>query len=58
MQSKESKWKKQEASLEDLDETIGQSGRIFVRNLAYTATEDDLEGRKYLSQFLKSVWDP
>ena len=47
MQSKESKWKKQEASLEDLDETIGQSGRIFVRNLAYTATEDDLEGRNY-----------
>ena len=51
MQTKESKWKKQEANLEDLDETIGQSGRIFVRNLAYTATEDDLEGMDYFVKF-------
>ena len=53
MQTKESKWKKQEANLEDLDETIGQSGRIFVRNLAYTATEDDLEGMDFVTSFKK-----
>ena len=41
---KESKWKKQEESMADLDETIGQSGRLFIRNLSYSVTENDLEG--------------
>ena len=42
--SKEGKWKMQEDGLKDLDETIGQSGRLFIRNLSYAVTEDDLEG--------------
>lgn len=36
------KWKDQEESLRN-EETIAESGRIFVRNLAYTVTEDDIE---------------
>ena len=42
-EAKESKWKKQEDNLNDLEETIGQSGRLFLRNLSYSVTEDDLE---------------
>ena len=44
MKSKVGKWKLQEDGLKDLDETIGQSGRLFIRNLSYAVTEDDLEG--------------
>eukprot|EP00092_Neocalanus_flemingeri_P005693 GFUD01006132.1.p1 GENE.GFUD01006132.1~~GFUD01006132.1.p1 ORF type:complete len:823 (-),score=279.43 GFUD01006132.1:129-2597(-) len=36
-----SKWSEQEAALEGV-ETVGESGRIFVRNLPYTATEEDI----------------
>lgn len=36
------KWEDQEESLKS-EETIAESGRIFVRNLAYTITEDDIE---------------
>lgn len=36
-----SKWQKQEEALKN-EEPIAESGRIFVRNLAYTTTEDDL----------------
>jgi multiple RNA-binding domain-containing protein 1 len=36
------KWKDQEESLRN-EENIAESGRIFVRNLAYTVTEDDIE---------------
>jgi len=36
-----SKWSQQEASLAGV-ETVGESGRIFVRNLSYTATEEDI----------------
>ncbi|XP_057325148.1 probable RNA-binding protein 19 [Microplitis mediator] len=36
-----SKWKKQEEALKK-EEPISESGRIFVRNLAYVTTEDDL----------------
>lgn len=42
------KWKDQEESLRN-EETIAESGRIFVRNLAYTVTEDDIE--KLFSKF-------
>ncbi|XP_023713883.1 probable RNA-binding protein 19 isoform X2 [Cryptotermes secundus] len=35
-------WKDQEESLRN-EECIAESGRIFVRNLAYTVTEDDVE---------------
>ncbi|XP_046390578.1 probable RNA-binding protein 19 [Ischnura elegans] len=35
-------WKNQEESLQN-EETIGESGRIFVRNLAYTVTMEDVE---------------
>ena len=42
-EAKESKWKRQEDNLADLEETIGQSGRLFLRNLSYSVTEDDLE---------------
>ena len=44
MKSKVGKWKLQEDGLKDLDETIGQSGRLFIRNLSYAVSEDDLEG--------------
>jgi multiple RNA-binding domain-containing protein 1 len=36
------KWKDQEESLRN-EETIAESGRIVVRNRAYTVTEDDIE---------------
>nr|XP_003699323.1 PREDICTED: probable RNA-binding protein 19 [Megachile rotundata] len=35
------RWKKQEEALKD-EETIAESGRMFVRNLSYTTTEDDI----------------
>ncbi len=41
--ARESKWKQQEETLANLDETIGQSGRLFIRNLSYSVTEDDIE---------------
>ncbi|XP_069705771.1 probable RNA-binding protein 19 [Periplaneta americana] len=37
-----SRWSSQEESLKN-EETIAESGRIFVRNLAYTTTEEDIE---------------
>ena len=37
----ETKWSKQEAALDGV-ETVGESGRIFARNLPYTATEEDI----------------
>ncbi|KAL1517600.1 hypothetical protein ABEB36_001341 [Hypothenemus hampei] len=40
--NKVSKWKNQEEALKN-EEGIAESGRIFVRNLSYTATEKDLE---------------
>jgi len=36
------KWKEQKTGLEG-EETVAESGRLFVRNLAYSVTEDDLE---------------
>lgn len=35
------KWKKQEEALKE-EESIAESGRIFIRNLTYTTTEDDV----------------
>jgi len=35
------KWKKQEETLKN-EESIAESGRIFIRNLTYTTTEDDI----------------
>ncbi|XP_032690910.1 probable RNA-binding protein 19 [Odontomachus brunneus] len=35
------KWKKQEEALKN-EESIAESGRIFLRNLTYTTTEDDV----------------
>ncbi|XP_014229300.1 probable RNA-binding protein 19 [Trichogramma pretiosum] len=35
------RWKKQEDTLKD-EESIGESGRIFLRNLSYTTTEDEI----------------
>ncbi|KAF5280712.1 hypothetical protein FQR65_LT15002 [Abscondita terminalis] len=35
------KWKSQEESLKH-EEEIAESGRIFIRNLSYTCTEDDI----------------
>ena len=45
---KAEKWKEQEAALAET-ETVGESGRIFVRNLSYATTEEDLE--KLFSEF-------
>ena len=39
---KAGKWSEQEAALAET-ETIGESGRIFVRNLSYSTTEEDIE---------------
>lgn len=39
---KKSKWKSQEDALKN-EEDIAESGRIFLRNLAYTTTEKDVE---------------
>jgi len=36
-----SKWAMQEAALESV-ETVGESGRIFVRNLSYEVSEEDI----------------
>lgn len=36
------RWKEQEDSLKN-EEDIAESGRIFVRNLAYTTAENDIE---------------
>ncbi|XP_047110139.1 probable RNA-binding protein 19 [Schistocerca piceifrons] len=38
----ENKWKEQENTLKN-EETIAESGRIFIRNLSYTVREDDIE---------------
>ncbi|CAK9798743.1 Probable RNA-binding protein 19 [Anthophora quadrimaculata] len=35
------RWKKQEEALKD-EESIAESGRMFIRNLSYTTTEDDI----------------
>lgn len=40
--SKRAKWREQEEGLAAA-ETVGESGRIFARNLAYTVTEDELQ---------------
>ncbi|KAF2897811.1 hypothetical protein ILUMI_08367 [Ignelater luminosus] len=39
---KKTKWKTQEESLKH-EEDIAESGRIFIRNLSYTTTEDDIQ---------------
>lgn len=39
---KKSKWKSQEEALRN-EEDIAESGRIFIRNLSYTTTENDIE---------------
>lgn len=39
---KKHKWKSQEESLKN-EEDIAESGRIFLRNLAYTTTENDIQ---------------
>ncbi|KAF4528765.1 hypothetical protein B566_EDAN016952 [Ephemera danica] len=39
---KESKWADEQESVKN-EESIAESGRIFVRNLAYSTTENDLE---------------
>lgn len=36
------KFRDQEESLKS-EETIGESGRIFVRNLSYSTTEEDIQ---------------
>nr|BAN20693.1 RNA binding motif protein [Riptortus pedestris] len=45
---KPDKWKEQEDSLKN-EECIAESGRIFVRNLPYSVTEEELE--KLFSEF-------
>lgn len=35
------KWKKQAEALKS-EESIAESGRMFIRNLSYTTTEDDI----------------
>ncbi|XP_038059469.1 probable RNA-binding protein 19 [Patiria miniata] len=40
---REAPWAKQAAELESSDEPIGETGRLFVRNLPYVCQEEDLE---------------
>ncbi|KAB0792737.1 hypothetical protein PPYR_14696 [Photinus pyralis] len=40
--TKRSKWKSQEDALKD-EEDVAESGRIFIRNLSYTCTEDVIQ---------------
>lgn len=40
--SKSKKWKNQEDALKN-EESIAESGRIFLRNLSYTTQEVDIE---------------
>lgn len=40
--STNNKWKNQEEILKN-EESIAESGRIFIRNLSYTTTEDDIQ---------------
>ncbi|CAH1372547.1 unnamed protein product [Tenebrio molitor] len=40
--SRKSKWVSQEEALKN-EEDIAESGKIFIRNLSYTTTEDDIE---------------
>lgn len=40
--TKRSKWVTQEEALKN-EEDIAESGRIFLRNLSYTTTEDDVQ---------------
>ena len=40
--SEDSKWKEQEEGLKG-EESIAESGRLFIRNLSYTVTEEDIE---------------
>lgn len=38
---KKNKWKNQEEQVKN-EESIAESGRIFLRNLSYTVTENDI----------------
>ncbi|XP_071789462.1 probable RNA-binding protein 19 [Asterias amurensis] len=40
---REAPWAKQAAELAEIDEPIGETGRLFVRNLPYICHEDELE---------------
>ncbi|KAK4872453.1 hypothetical protein RN001_014482 [Aquatica leii] len=42
--SVKTKWKSQEEALKQ-EEDIAESGRIFIRNLSYTCTEEDIQER-------------
>lgn len=42
IQKKNEAWVRQENDMKK-EETVAESGRIFIRNLAYTVTEEDLE---------------
>ncbi len=42
LSEREQKWKTQEDALKS-EETVGESGRLFIRNLSYTVTDDDIE---------------
>lgn len=46
------KWKKQEEKLKG-EESIAESGKIFIRNLTYTTTEEDV--RKLFEKYGKDI---
>ena len=41
-QDKQELWKKQEDGIKN-EESVGESGRLFIRNLSYSVKESDIE---------------
>ena len=41
-EQKQTVWKKQEEGIKN-EESVGESGRLFIRNLSYSVTENDIK---------------
>lgn len=52
VKEKRNRWESQTEELQQQAETVEESGRIFVRNLAYTVIEEDLK-----TEFEKVGWN-
>ena len=43
IKSRKNRWEQQQEELEKEAETVGESGRIFLRNLPYDTNEDEVK---------------